>query len=107
MHFDNFDVVVVVECLGDALDQRGDKIDAETHIAGFHDRRALGRLSDQGVFFGGMACRADDMNEAGIRREFGKDQRRRRNRELDQDIGRSQQRRGIAGDDDAIAAKPR
>ena len=38
MHLENFDVVIVIERLRHALDQRRQEIDAETHIAGFHDR---------------------------------------------------------------------
>src|SRR5580704_2252389 len=35
MHFDDLDVVIVVERLSHALYQRRKQIDAETHIAGF------------------------------------------------------------------------
>src|SRR5713226_1435842 len=43
MHFDDLDVVIVVERLSHALYQRRKQIDAETHIAGFDDSRAVRR----------------------------------------------------------------
>ena len=64
MHLENFDVVILIERLRHALDQRRQQIDAEAHIAGLDDDGALGRFGDHGLLLGGVAGGADDMNNA-------------------------------------------
>ena len=72
MHFQNFDVERVVERLGDALGQRRQQIDAEAHIAGLDDHRALGGVLDLGLVGGAQAGGADDVHLAGLGGERGK-----------------------------------
>ena len=87
MHFEDFDVVVVVERRRHALDQSGQQIDAETHVAGLDDSRAARCLRNHRFLFGGMAGGADNVDEAGGGGQFGKRQCRSGNSELDQAVG--------------------
>ena len=48
MHFQDFDVERIIERLGHALGERREQIDAEAHIAGLDDHRALGGVLDFG-----------------------------------------------------------
>ena len=107
MHFDDFDVVVLAERLRDALDQRREQVDAQTHVAGFHHRRTACGFGDRRFFLGRMAGGADDVHDAGGGGELGQGERRRRNGEFDQAVGAFQQRSGVTRNLDAIRAKPR
>ena len=78
VHFQDFDVVILIERLRDALDQRRQQIDAEAHIAGFDDRRAACGFGDHRFFFRGMAGGADDVHDAGRGRSVPPKQASRR-----------------------------
>ena len=65
VHFQDLDVVILIERPGDAFDQRGKEIDPEAHIAGFDDRRPACGLGDQRFLLGRMAGGADDVDDAG------------------------------------------
>ena len=105
VHLEDLDVVVVVERRRHALDQSGEQIDAEAHISGLDDGRALARLRDQRFLFGGMAGGADDVHEAGGGGQLGEGERRGGNGELDQAVGSLEQRRNVAHHRDAVGAQ--
>src|SRR5580704_3091425 len=102
VHLEDLDVVIFVERRRHALDQSREQIDAETHIAGFYDRRALARLRNHRFLLGGMAGGADDVHETGGRGQLGEGKRRGGDGELDQAVGLLEQWRHVARHLDAV-----
>ena len=107
MHLDDFDVEFIAEGGGDALDQRGEQIDAEAHIAGFDDPRPFGRRRDDFFRLGGEAGGADHVHEAVRGRVFDQHRGGGRDGEIQHAVGCSQDGRGIGAHLDAVAAHPR
>jgi len=105
MHLQDFDVEGIVERLGDAPGERRQEVDAEAHIAGLHDHRALGRVLDP-CFVGSSQTRgADDVDLAALGRERGKGDRRRWRGEVDNAVGLGEQRRRVTAELDAVFGK--
>jgi hypothetical protein len=107
MHLQDLDVEVLVERPGHALDQRGQQIDAEAHIAGFDHDGARRGGRDRGLVCRGEAGRADDMDQALAGDELGETDRGLRDGEIDQPVGAGQQRRELAQHRDVIFPEPR
>ena len=68
VHLQDLDVEILrPERLRGLLDQHGEQIDAEAHIAGFDDGRVTGGGGDLGVVLRAAAGGADDMHDARLR----------------------------------------
>lgn len=96
MHLDDLDVPVGAERRRDLPDQGGQKIDAEAHVAGADDRRALRRLRQLGQMPGLQPGRADDMEDAGLGSELREGNRRIGSGEIEHAVSRSEGGGGIA-----------
>ena len=107
MHFENFDVEVLIERLGHALDQRRQQVDPETHVAGLDDHRALAGLRDQLVVLSAQPGGADDVHQPPARRELGEGDGRRRHGEVEEPVGLREQRLDLGGHAHAVLAQPR
>ena len=98
VHFENLDIEIVgAERLRRLFDQNAEQVDAKAHIAGFDDDRMTGRCADLGVVLCRAAGRADDVDDARLRGEFGKLDGRGRRGEIEHafglDEGRKRHRR--------------
>ena len=85
---------------------RGEQVDAETHVAGADDHGVAGGGLQLGEIVGAHACRADDMDDARLRRQSRHFDRRRRNREIDHAIGLQQGGQRIVADLHVQRAEP-
>src|SRR5215467_4440483 len=72
MHFENLDVELWSKRLGHARGETSEQVDAEAHVARFDDGGMTGGGGDLGLVWLGEAGRANDMDNAGLRRERGK-----------------------------------
>src|SRR5262249_25426040 len=71
VHFEDFDVEILVERLRYLLDQRRQQVDPHAHVAGLDDHGALCRLLDQLFILTREPGGADDMDAALARRMLG------------------------------------
>ena len=92
MHLENLDIEILAKARRHLLDQCGEQIDAETHIAGFDDAGMARRRLDLGVARLVDAGGADHMHDARLRREFGERQRRLRHGEIDNAVDAGEER---------------
>ncbi len=67
MHFEDFDVELRPERARHALDEGGEQVDPEAHVAGLHDTRAVRGGGDRLLVVGRKSGGADDVDEATLR----------------------------------------
>ena len=107
MGFDDLDVEALVECLGDALDHRGEQIDAQAHIARLHHDRAVGDALDHGVVGGRQSGGADDVHDAALGRDRDIGDGRGRHGEIQDAVGVLRHRPEIGREFDAVGRQAR
>ena len=76
VHLQDLDIEFRAERCGDLRGEHGEQIDAEAHIAGLDDGGMTGGGLDLGLVGGREAGRADDMDDARLRRQRGERDRR-------------------------------
>ena len=106
VHLDDLDVEVRVERLGRLADEHGEEIDAEAHIAGLDDRGVAGGGGDLLLVLGGQAGRADDVDDARLRGEFGEGDGRGGDGEVEHAVGLGEGLDRLVGDRDAVRRQP-
>ena len=87
MHFEDFDVEILIQRLRNPLDEGRQQVDAHAHVAGFDDHGAFGRLGDQRFAFARKAGGADDVGAARARRMFGEGNGRGGDGEIERRVG--------------------
>ena len=101
MHLQDLDIEFRAKRAGDLGGQHGEQIDALTHIAGLDDGgMARGRL-DLGLVGGRQAGRADDMDDARLRRQRGEGEGRSGRGEIEHAVDRREHGMRIVADGDA------
>jgi hypothetical protein len=98
MHLQNFDVPVRPKRRGGALDQRGKQVHPETHIAGADDHRVTCGGVDLFQIGWRQSRRANNVNDARLRRERSKLDARSRCGEVDNAIGIDDGLQRVVGD---------
>ncbi len=99
MHLKNFDVEICwIESLCRLLYKNGQKIDAETHIAGLDDGCVAGGGADFLFVFSRATRRTDDMHDARLRSKACKFHACRRAREIEDALRLGKDRQRIVGD---------
>ena len=101
VHLQDLDIEFGAERRGDLGGERGEQVDAQAHIAGLDDGGMAGGGLDLGLVGRGEAGRADDMDEAGLRRQRGEFDGRGRRGEIEHAVDVSEDGEGIVGDGDA------
>ena len=101
MHLEDLDIEIRIERPRRLADETGEQVDAEAHIAGLDDHRMARGGIDGGFLVGREARGANDVHDAGLRRDFGKADGRRRNGEIEHAFGSGEDRKRIVGDGDA------
>ena len=107
VHLDNLDVEIGIERLRRLADERGKEIDAEAHIARLDDHRPLRVVGDRRLVGCRKPGRADDVDDASLRREVGEEDRGCRRREVEDAVGLGEQRERVGADRNAVRAEPR
>ena len=102
MHLDDFDIETFVQRLRDALDQRGQQVDAEAHIAGLHHHGARGDALDHGHVGRRQAGGSDDVDEAALGGDRDIGDGRGRHGEIQNAVGIGRQRPQIGRELDAV-----
>ena len=87
MHFHDLDVPVGTERPGRLPCECGEEVDAEAHVPGLDDGRVPGRGFDARLVLLREARRADDVNDARLRRQRGEFDSCRRHGKVDQRVG--------------------
>jgi hypothetical protein len=106
MHLEDLDVELGSKDFRHARGETGEQVDAETHIAGFDDGSMTGGGNDLGLVRLGQTCRADDMDDASLRRERGEGHGRSRRGEVEHALNAGEHRQGIVGDGHAERLDP-
>ena len=106
VHFEDFDVEILIQRLRNPLDEGRQQVDAHAHVAGFDDHGAFGRLGDQRFAFARKAGGADDVGAARAGRMFGEGNGRGGDGEIDQPVGVSEQRPNLGGNRNAVSPQP-
>ena len=86
--------------------ETGQKIDAETHIAGLDDRRVPSSCLDLGLIISREPGRADDIDDARLSGEPGESDRGLRRGEIEDAMNLGEDRQRIVGDGDAEGPEP-
>ena len=85
---------------------RGEQVDAEAHVAGAHDDGVARGGLEPGEIVVAHAGRADDMDDARLRRQRRHFDGRRGSGEIDHAVGLKQRGERVVGDRDAERAEP-
>ena len=101
MHLQDLDIEFRPERASDLRGQHGEQIDALAHIAGLDDGRMTRDGLDLGLVGGREAGRADDMDEARLRRQRGKCERRSGRGKIEHAVDLGEHGMRLVGDGDA------